>query len=116
MSIHMTYIQSQIFQILYSCSKIENFTSPFLRSETKLIIWVWCGPFFAIIRAAMDKIQKSFCELFHINGDIYDAKYEKRWVNIKWFVAYKQIFQVNICVQRLSPNMHLVPFSQLYGL
>ena len=63
----------------------------------------------------MNEIEKFFRELFRIKGDIYDAKYEKRCVNIKWSVAYKRILQVNICVQRLSPNMHLVPFLQLFG-
>ena len=40
--------------------------------------------FFAIIRAKMDEIQKFLRELFRINGDIYDAKYEVHLNNIKW--------------------------------
>ena len=96
------------------CGLKANFTSQYLRSETKSQHAF--GPFFAIIRAVMDEIQKFFLELFRIKGDIYDAKYEKRWVNIKWSVAWKRILQVNICVQRLSPNVHLVPFSRLFGL
>ena len=39
--------------------------------------------FFAIIRAKMDEIQKFLRELFRINGDIYDAKYEVHLNNIK---------------------------------
>ena len=96
------------------CGLKANFTSQYLRSETKFQRAF--GPFFAIIRAVMDKIEKSFRELFRIKSDIYDAKYEKRWVNIKRSVAYKQILEVNICVKRLCPNMHLVPFSRLFGL
>ena len=57
----------------------------------------------------MDEIENFFRELFRINADIYDAKYEKYWVNIKWSVAYKQILQVNICVPRLSQH-ELGPF------
>ena len=43
------------------------------------VVWVWQkvgrNPFFAIIRAKMDEIQKFLRELFRINDDIYDAKY-----------------------------------------
>ena len=66
MSIHMKYIQSQIFQSLYFCSKTENFTSP-----------LQVDPFFAIIWAVIDEIKNFLREMFRINGDIYDAKYEK---------------------------------------
>ena len=40
----------------------------------------------------MGEIQKFLRELFRINGDIFDAKYEMHRINIKWFVAKKQIF------------------------
>ena len=63
----MTYIQSQIFQSLYSCQ--------YLCSETKSIFWVWRGPFFAIIQAVMDEIKNFLREQLRINGDIYDAKF-----------------------------------------
>ena len=96
------------------CGLKANFTSQYLRSETKSQHAF--GPFFAIIRAVMDEIEKFFRELLRINGDIYDAKYVKHRVNIKWSVAYKRTLQVNICIQRLGPNMHLVPLLQLFGL
>ena len=40
----------------------------------------------------MDEIQKFLRELFHIHGDVFDAKYEMSRINIKWFVVKKQIF------------------------
>ena len=69
-----------------------------MRSETKSIFWVWCGPFFAIIQAVMDEIKNFLREQLRINGDIYDAKFEMCWINIKWSVAQKQILKLNICV------------------
>ena len=39
----------------------------------------------------MDEIQKFLRELFRINGDIYDAKYEISRMNSKWFLAKKHI-------------------------
>ena len=52
------------------------------------VVWVWQkvrrNPFFAIIRAKMDEIQKFLRDLFRINDDIYDAKYETHMINIKW--------------------------------
>ena len=59
------------------CDLKANFTSQYLHSQTKSQHAI--GPFFAIIRAVMDKIEKIFREPFRIKGDIYDAKYEKRW-------------------------------------
>ena len=38
----------------------------------------------------MNEIQKNFRELFDINGDIYDTKYELHRVNNKQSVAQKQ--------------------------
>ena len=74
MSIHMTYIQRKIFPK----SKTENFTSPVLRSETKSILWVPCGPFFMIGE------NKNFLrDQLRINSDIYDAKFEMCRINIK---------------------------------
>ena len=70
------------------CGLKANFTSPYLRSETKSQHAF--GPFFAIIRAVMDEIEKFFCELFRIIVDIYDTKYEVNPVNFKWYGAYKQ--------------------------
>ena len=64
------------------CGLKANFTSQYLRSETKTQHAF--GPFFAIIRAVMDKIQKFFCELFRIIVDIYDTKYEMSPIIIKW--------------------------------
>ena len=64
------------------CGLKANFTSQYLRSETNSKHAF--GPFFAIIRAEMDKIQKVFCELFRIIVDIYDTKYEMSPVIIKW--------------------------------
>ena len=95
---YIIHIQSQNLEVYVSVqkltifSKTENFTSPLLRSETSqhflAVFWVWhkleCCPFFAIIRAKMDEIQKFLRELFRINGDIYDAKYEVHLNNIKW--------------------------------
>ena len=40
----------------------------------------------------MNEIQKFLRELFPINDNNYDAKYEIPRINIKWFVAKKQIF------------------------
>ena len=40
----------------------------------------------------MDEIQKFLYELFRINDNNYDAKYEISRINIKWFVAKKRIF------------------------
>ena len=45
-----------------------------------------------VFRAIMDEIQKFFRELFRINDNNYDAKYEIPRINIKWFVAKKRIF------------------------
>ena len=112
---NVSYIYDIYSKYNFPKSKTENFTSLLLRSETKSIFWVWYGPFFAIIRAVINEIKNFLREMFRINGDIYDAKYEKHWVNIKWSVAWKRILQVNICVQRLSPNMHLVPFCDYSG-
>ena len=91
---YIIHIQSQNLEVYVSVQKLnvfsknENFTSPLLRSETKSTFFVWqkvCrNPFFAIIRAKMDEIQKFLRELLRINGDIYDAKYEVRLNNIKW--------------------------------
>ena len=72
------------------CGLKTNFTSQYLRSETKSQHAF--GPFFAIIRAVMDEIEKFFRELFRINDNNYDAKYEIPRINIKWFVAKKRIF------------------------
>ena len=36
-----------------------------------------------------------------INSDIYDAKFEMCWINIKWSVVQKRILKLNICV---DPN------------
>ena len=96
MSIHMTHFQSQIFW----SQKLKIFASPFLRSETKSIFWVWHGPFFAIIQAVMDEIKNFLREQLCINGDsdIYDAKVEMCWINIKCSVALKRILKLNICV------------------
>ena len=63
------------------CGLKANFTSQYLRSETKSQHAF--GPFFAIIRAVMDEIEKFFRELFRIIVDIYDTKYEVNPVNIK---------------------------------
>ena len=41
----------------------------------------------------MDEIQKFLRELFRINGDIYEAKYNISRINIKWFLAKKQIYK-----------------------
>ena len=69
------------------------------------------GPFFAIIQAVMDEIQKFFCELFRIIVDIYDTKYEVNPVNIKWYGGYKQNFSFCfLVVQRLSLTLKN-PFS-----
>ena len=40
----------------------------------------------------MDEIQKFLCELFRINDNNYDAKYEIRQINIKSFMAKKRIW------------------------
>ena len=82
-------------------SKTENFTSPVLRSETKSIFWVPCGPFFVIIRAVMGKIKNFLRDQLRINSDIYDAKFEICRINIKWSVVEKRILKLNICV---DPN------------
>ena len=39
----------------------------------------------------MNEIQKFLRKLFRINDNNYDAKYEIPRINIKWFVAKKQI-------------------------
>ncbi|MDE5117573.1 MAG: hypothetical protein O4860_10245, partial [Trichodesmium sp. St2_bin2_1] len=68
-------------------SETENFTSPFLQSTffscSLGMTQTRTFSFFAIIRAKIDEIQKFLCELFRINGDIYDAKYEVHLNNIK---------------------------------
>ena len=94
---YIIHIQSQNLEVYVSVqklnffSKTENFTSPLLRSETKSTFFS-CSldmtqsrtfPFFVIIRAKMDEIQTFLHELFRINGDIYDAKYEVHLNNIK---------------------------------
>ena len=95
---YIIHIQSQNLEVYVSVqklnffSKTENFTSPLLRSETKSTFFSWSlgmtqtrtFSFFAIIWAKMDEIQKFLRELFRINGDIYDAKYEVHLNNIKW--------------------------------
>ena len=73
-----------------------------MRSETKSQRAF--GPFFAIIRAVMDEIQKIFRELFRIIGDIYDTKYEMSPVIIKSYLESKSEIWM-FCffiVQRLS--------------
>ena len=75
MSIHMTYIQSKIFQ--------SQKLSPVLRSETKSIFWVPCGPFFVIIRAIMGETKNFLRDQLCINSDIYDDKFEMCQINIK---------------------------------
>ena len=79
MSIHMTYIQSQIFQsqklkILQVHFCVQRL-SPYFGYDVK--------PFFAIIQAVMDEIKNFLREQLRINGDIYDAKFEMCWINIK---------------------------------
>ena len=63
------------------CGLKANFTSQYLRSGTKSQRAF--GPFFAIIRAVMDEIQKFFRKLFRIIVDIYDIKYEMSPIIIK---------------------------------
>ena len=51
----------------------------------------------------MGEIQKFLRDLFRINYNNYDAKYEIPRINIKWFVAKKQNLQYQFfIVQRLS--------------
>ena len=59
----------------------RDFRSQYLRSETKSQHAF--GPFFAIIWAVMDGIERFFGELFRIKGDNYDAKCKIPRINIK---------------------------------
>ena len=95
MSIHIeSYKQAyrrnnQIFQDFQKLKILQvHFCVQRLSQHFLAVVWVWRklgrNAFFAIIRAKMDEIQKFLRELFRINGDIYDAKYEVHLNNIKW--------------------------------
>ena len=95
---YIIHIQSQNLEVYVSVQKLNffqklkilqvHFCVQRLSQHFLAVVWVWhkleCCPFFAIIRAKMDEIQKFLRELFRINGDIYDAKYEVHLNNIKW--------------------------------
>ena len=106
-SVKKVYIPVQKLKILQ-----VNFC---VQRQVDILGMTWSRDFFTIIWAVMNEIKIFFREQLRINGDIYDAKYEMLRVNNKRYVAKKRILQVHVYVQRLSPSMHLVPFSRLFG-
>ena len=79
MSIHMTYIQSKIFQ----SQKLKILQVQFCVQRLSRYFGYHVVPFFMIIRAVMGENKNFLRDQLRINSDIYDAKFEMCRINIK---------------------------------
>ena len=107
MSIHMTDIQSKIFQSQkLKILQVQFCVQRLSRYFAYDVYDVYDGPFFTIIRAVMGETKNFLRNQLRINSDINDVKFEMCWINIKWSVVQKRILKLNICV---DPNLITCP-------
>ena len=85
---YIIHLQSQNLEVYVSVQKLKKSTFAFRDQHFLAVVWVWQkdgrNPFFAIIWAKMDEIQKFLRELVRTNDVIYYPKYETHMINIKW--------------------------------